>query len=805
MKKLLPLGLLILASCSTTSSLENGEQLYTGLIPTEYKNYEVSAHQEATQEEVEAAIATAPNGALLGSSYYRTPFPYGLWIWNSCAHSSGVIKKWLNSTFGKPPVLMGNVNPALRSSIAKNILHNNGYFNGNVTYSIREGKAITTKKDSIPKPRTAKIQYKVDFGHLYNLDSITYNNFPDHINSVLNDNPSNLLYAGAPFSVNNLDGERNRIYGLLRNNGYYYYQKQYTTFLADTVNSPGKVLLQVRMHDSLPSITTHKWVIGKTEVQIKRQILENVTDSIHRKFLTIRFAGKKPAIRPRVILGATKLWPGALFSEKKYEESLSDLNALGVFSSVDINFKPRLEDDGTVREVQDSIVQKYGAQRAGAGILDMTINAVLDKPYDVSFTATGKGKTDGRIGPGITFGLSKRNAFHGGELLSAEVGASYEFQTGGGRTTGSSYDFNTSLSLSLPRLLAPNFMLPSRKRWYSTPSTVINVVGETIRRSGFFNRNILSANLTYVFQPTATSIHQFTPLSIIYGKTTDKTDDYLSKIEESVTSVVATADEMTPFMRYKYTYSSPLTYRRPIYWETTVTEAGNVTSLLNMAMSGKKWNERNKKLLSTPYSQFLKFETELRKTWSLHDKSSFIAHLYGGVILPYGNSSTVPYSEQFFIGGANDMRGFAMYSIGPGNVHFDNKDMGYLYQNGDMKFVFNLEYRPHLFGSLYGAIFLDAGNVWYLNNSRQRDLNALRDAYVNSANPQNVPDFGFTKHLDAGIDIGCGLRYDLDFFVIRIDWAFAIHTPYKTSSSGFFNIPKFKDAQCLNFAIGYPF
>ena len=795
---------LLLAGCSTTSSLKDGEQLYTGLLPIEYTNYEASDHQTATQEELEAALATAPNGALFGSSYYRTPFPYALWIWNSCSNSHGVIKKWLNKTFGKAPVLMNNVNPSLRTSIAKNILQNNGYFNGNVTYSIKEGKPERTKSDSIKLPRTAKIKYRVDYGHLYTLDTITRTNFLMHMDTVLENNHTTLLHQGEPFSVENLDAERNRIYDVLRNRGYYYYQKSYTTFLADTLSKPGSVQLQVRMLDSLPDYATHKWIIGKTTVQIRRQAMESLTDSIHRRYLTIRFAGKKSPLRPGIVLAANKLRPGELFSEDKYEESINKLSSLGIFSSTDISFTPQKNSDGTIKEVHDSIIKKYGAQRTGAGILDMTINTTLDKPYDVTFTATGKGKTNGRVGPGITLGLSKRNAFRGGELLMGDVGANYEFQSGGSSNAESSYDFTTSLSLIMPRLLAPSFMLPQRKRWYVTPSTSISLAGEKIKRAGFFTRNILSFDYTYTFQPSASSVHVFTPFSLIYGKTTDQTLDYIQKLGESITSLISTADELTPRMRYKYTYSSQRSNRNPIYWETTVTEAGNILNLVNAAL-GHNWNTKNKKLLETPYSQFVKIETDISKTWRMKEKSDLIAHFYGGAIFCYGNSTTSPYSEQFFIGGANDLRGFTMRGIGPGNIHFEDKDMAYVYHNGDLKLLFNLEYRPHLFGSLYGALFLDAGNVWYMNKSRREALDVIYNINTKEYPASTPREYGSTKKVDIGIDIGCGIRYDLDFFVLRLDWGLALHTPYKTGVNGFFNIPKFKDAQCINFAIGYPF
>ena len=216
----------------------------------------------------------------------------------------------------------------------------------------------------------------------------------------------------------------------------------------------------------------------------------------------------------------------------------------------------------------------------------------------------------------------------------------------------------------------------------------------------------------------------------------------------------------------------------------------------------KKWSEEGKHVLGTPFSQFLKLETNFCKTWRVGDFSSLVFHFYGGIMKPLGNDSNGPFSEQMYVGGANDLRGFSMRTIGPGSVHIDDSNSQYLYHNGDMKLVVNLEYRPRLFGSLYGALFLDAGNVWVINKTR-RDM--LNETYHQDA---------FKK--DLAIDLGVGIRYDLDFFVLRLDWGFAIHKPYNSyyspkdnqtheTTSGFVNVRNFKDAQCLNFAIGYPF
>ena len=153
-------SLFMLASCSTTKGLRGNDQLFIGLTKIEYNNDDEADketdHFVTTKEEVEASLATAPNGALFGSSYYRTPFPYGLWIWNAFSGSKNKIAQWITKTFGKAPVLMRQVNPELRASVAQSVLHNHGYLNGKVSYKIVQQK----------NPKKAKIGYTVDFGKL---------------------------------------------------------------------------------------------------------------------------------------------------------------------------------------------------------------------------------------------------------------------------------------------------------------------------------------------------------------------------------------------------------------------------------------------------------------------------------------------------------------------------------------------------------------------------------------------------------------------------------------------------------------
>ncbi|MBQ4210417.1 MAG: BamA/TamA family outer membrane protein, partial [Prevotella sp.] len=171
----------------------------------------------------------------------------------------------------------------------------------------------------------------------------------------------------------------------------------------------------------------------------------------------------------------------------------------------------------------------------------------------------------------------------------------------------------------------------------------------------------------------------------------------------------------------------------------------------------------------------------------LSSHTQLVSHLDFGIIWSYGNSSAAPYTEQFYVGGANSIRAFTVRSIGPGSYEPSSKSSSYLDQTGDIKFLANLEYRSRLFGNLYGAIFLDAGNVWAMHYD---------DSRPNS-------QFKFKNVLkEMALGTGVGVRYDLDFFVIRLDWGIGLHLPYK---SGFYNLPNFKNGQSIHLAIGYPF
>ena len=754
---------LLLTGCSSTSNLPEGETLYTGMIGTQYNDMQKDTYYMTIQEETEAALACAPNGSFLGSPYMRTPFPIKLWIYNAFANSEKGVGKWMRNSFGQEPVLMSYVNPEVRALVARNLLRANGFFDAKVDYKTKEtGK------------RKAKIQYDVTFNHLYTIDTVEYLGYP-HINDSIIRATLNQSYIkpGEPFSVSRLDAERTRLGNLFRNNGNYFYRPAYSVYTADSISEPGKVKVRLQPDASMPDNAMKQWRLGHLNIVMRKSITEQPTDSFIHPIISVHYSGKKPPIKVKALLRDIKLRPKQMYSLSNYTESASIINSMGLFSMSDFTFTPK--------DTTDT-----------CSVLDMTLNCIFDKPYDASLEANFGMKSNDRTGPGLILGLTKRNAFRGGEKLTLNIKGSYEWQTGkkvaGSSSTINSYEYGADIMIEYPRLETP-FGLYTRHRFYSPPSTLFKLSGNVLNRADYFKMLTVTGAVTYKFQTSRFSHHELSPFLLDYNYLQHTTATFDSIMTANPAVYVSMRNQFVPKIEYSYTYSTTSAHRNPIVWQTTITESGNMLSLGYMA-AGKDFNTKQKDLFGNPFAQFVKISSSLRKTWSLTPKSQLVGSAAAWIIMDYGNTERAPYSEQFYVGGANSIRAFTIRSIGPGNYVAPNTHYAYLDQTGDIKLEANLEYRFNIVGSLYGATFLDAGNIWLMKHDDNRPGAKFKADSV-------------FKQLATGT--GVGIRYDLDFFVIRLDLGIALHVPYETGKSGYYNIPKFKDGLGLHFAIGYPF
>lgn len=732
----------------------------------ERKAEKAAEKQDATdfataKEEVDAVLAYPPNNAIFGSSSMSWPWKIGLWVHNGFYDSKGKFGQWIYRKFGTDPVLISNVSPEMRTKVATNTLHNYGYFRGKVSYE------VLTQKN----PKKAKVAYHVHAGQLYRLDSIAYQRFPMQMDSIFRRHQNGrLLKKGDAFSVVNLSAEQSRIGTLLRNNGYYYFQNDYTTFRADTLLRPGKVQLQVVPVSNRPVKADHPWYIGHATINVRETDMAPLTHTFTRRNYTYNFSGQKLPLRANLWRHAITHRTGHLYSEEDQEMTLQKLGELGVLSSIDVSYVPR---DTT----------------AACDTLDLIVSAVMDKLYDSTFEMNATMKSNQQVGPGVSYELAKRNAFRGAEKVSFKIFGSYEWQTGAGAQGGNSllnsYELGTQLAFKFPRFVFPGI---SRRRMRFPSSTTFSLDADWKNRSSFYNMFTTSLGITYTWYKRETAQHELTLLNLQFNKLNHTTQTFDSIMGANPALYVSMRDQFVPSMSYTFTYQSRSWRRNPWWVQLTAKEAGNLTAAI-YALAGESFSKKNKKLLGNPFAQYVKVTAEAHKLYKLTKDLQIAARVFGGVLYSYGNSETAPYTDQFYVGGANSVRGFTVRSLGPGSFKPENTKYAYMDQTGDVKLEANVELRARLFGDLHGAVFFDAGNVWTLRDDAKRPGARLTTSTL--------------KRIAFGT--GAGLRYDLSFIVLRFDVGVALHAPYDTAKSGFYNIERFKDSLGFHFAIGYPF
>lgn len=715
--------------------------------------------------EVNAALAYPPNNAFFGSSSIRTPLPTGLWIYNAYVGKTSRFGKWMFNTFAATPVYISTVNPETRALVAQNTLRNYGYFNGTVGYEVIQQK----------NPKKAKVSYTVNPRDLFRLDSIAYLKFPAYADSLIQLTwRQRNLKSGDPFSVINLDAERTRLYELFRNSGYYYYKTDYITFRADTIQRPGFVQLQVLPADNVPDEANRRYYIGTTTIRLYNNDTYELTDSVRLRDFTYLYKGDDEH-RPPLRFGALRrnlfYRQGSLYRQNIMSFVQEQLSDMDVFSTIAINYTPA--DTAATNDT-----------------LNIDITAVLDKPYDGEFTTKVTSKSNGQIGPGLSFSLSKRNAFRGAEKLKFEVYGSYEWQTSSNVASGNSvinsYEYGTSLTLEYPRLIFPGAHKIRRR---ASTSTEFTIDASWMNRADYFGMVSVGASLTYTYQSRPTIKHEFTPFSIDYDHLLSTTTVFDSIMAENEALYISMRDQLVPSMSYTFTYSSPRKARNPSTFILTVKESGNILSAL-YAMCGKSFKEKDKKLFNVPFAQYLRFEAEYRQEFRLTPSTSIATRIGTGAVFCYGNSTNAPYSDLFSVGGANSIRAFSVRGVGPGHYVPGTSEYSYIDQMGDFKIELNAELRFPIISMLSGAVFIDAGNVWLMDSDPDRPGGTF-----------DISRFG----KDLALGTGFGVRCDLDFLILRFDIGIGIHAPYDTGKSGYYNMVKFNDSLGYHFAVGYPF
>lgn len=755
----------VVCSCSTTRRIPDDEELYNGL----HLKVNAPGGQKAPDEmqsDMMSSINVKPNNPWpLLKPYKRHFFPLGMWVYNNWNDSARGLKGWLYRKLVSEPVLVSDVKPETRLKMLKSILDNNGYFNSSASYKVASGR----------NPKIANIDYTVNLGNPYLIDSVVFFNNPasgveQFIDSL--GRKSLYLVKGERFCVDSLSAERVRIANAMRNRGYYYFRPEYIEFLADSLVTPERISLKFSIAGNTPKLALVRYKTGNIYTTVFRRSdrRAGVPDTMENEngHLVVYRPSK---LRSDLIPSCIAFRKGRYFSVRQMDRTQTRLSRLGIFSNINIQPVP----NDTSADNPDPT-------------LDVYITCQFDRPMEATVEANVTSKSNSYIGPGLVFGLTNNNLFGGAEKFSVQLSGTYEWQTGRGRSSlFNSYEFGLSTSLAFPRLLAPAFIRRTRRElnW-----TTITLNANVMNRPHYFRMAEVGAGISYEWNHNRNVTNQFTPFKLTYTKLMRTTHEFDSIMVENPAVALSFESQFIPELSYTYNYDKWLERERinGFNFSATFKEAGNLFWCLWRAAGVKG----RKMLFGLPFSQFVKAQAQLVYTRRLVRGSDqwLVSRVFLGAEHAYGNSSTVPYSEQFYIGGANSIRAFTVRAVGPGSYRpAKTAKNGYFDQTGTFKFELNSEYRFPVISVLHGAVFVDAGNVWLLKDDPLRQGGTLRSE-------------NFLK--DIALGAGVGLRVDLGMMVIRGDLGYALHAPYDTGTKGYLNMP-FKKAFAFHLAIGYPF
>lgn len=757
-------SLVLLASCSVAKYIPEGELFYAGVKKIKYEDKGVghSNNSKSARKDMEDILNYKPNNSFLSSASIRLPITYPFYINKHFAHSKTFIGRWLYKNLGESPILISEVNPTLRASVAQQILEEYGYFHSTVTPEV-----IIQSTDSV----SAKTSYHITMGQPHLLDSIEYQIFNIPLKNLEEfcSKEHSLLKKGQPFGVLSLENERIRISEHLRQNGYYFFQPNHIIYEADTVQVPDRVQLRVQLSDKMLPEAYKPWQIGSITFNIRDGINSALTDSLLIGDILYKFH-KRPPVRLSVLTPRTKIAVDSLYRYSDQMNTLRAMAELNTFAYTDITY--RVSNDSTANK------------------LNVIINSQLDKPYSTELEGLFRFKSNNQVGPGVNLSINRKNIFKGGELLTITARGSYEWETK--RTQqGNSWDINSyelglSAALTFPRLLLP---FTTNKLSSYTTSTQISFNGVTLNRGHFYRQAQFGGDISYNLQPNGDTRHTITPISINYNHLISKTERFEEAIAHNPILGLSFRNQFIPQANYLFGYE----YKRPtsnhgVSLQLYLSEAGNLLSLFYKDKN-KIGNEPNK-FLGAPFAQFIKGTLELRYSYRFNSHLQLATRGYAGAVYSYGNMQTAPYTEQFYAGGANSIRGFNVRALGPGGYTPSEESLlSFMDRTGDVRLEGNIELRYKIIKSLELATFIDAGNIWLLRNDENRPEGLLSSKYFFN---------------DIALGTGLGIRYDLNFLVLRFDIGLPLHYPTRDNET-YFNALQNRSPLVYHLAIGYPF
>jgi len=719
---------LILGACRSTKRLKENETLVTRLeINGIDKDFSDQAYSYVS-------LDIRPNSA------------FNLWIYNTF-NSKG------RKNLGEAPRLLDSSLVEVSRLQLQKFLNTKGFLNASVENTIE----IDNKR--------ATITYNADPGTAFKFRNIDYDVEDDEIKKMYLSNRQKFskITPGARLDEDSIAYEREQIYLLMKRNGYYEFVRPYVRAKIDT--NLNASLADVEIQILNPGDSTHqKYYLDNTYIRIQpsSSVLAGGQPDTMRVDSQYKFFDYSKFFKPKKIANYIFLDKGDQYNIDNVEVSTQRLFELNVFKSVSIDFRKKRDEPNVLIGLVDMIPLKKKSNR-------------LDGEYTFNSSITG-------VQAGATY--QNKNTFGGAEVFEIKLRGGFQFDkniNGGLNDRLLSRDYQIGVSMNFPRLITP-FKIPPVGR-SGVPHTRIAVNYQIYNLRESYLRRGLGTTLTYDWMETKNRIHSLTPASLQYvqGRISDELVQYLESQGNSF-FLSTLRSQLVASSIYNYTYNLPqlTTLSNFVFFTGNLEVGGNMAALTSKIIDRSNSSNTGRMIFGVPYYQFVRLDADFRFYRSLGGERQFITRINPGIGYYYGNMQSLPFDKQFFAGGSSGIRAWQARTLGPGNYNRSSLPspearlrLRNLDQLGDIRIEGNLEYRfkildDFLGSKVKGATFVDFGNTWRLKDNPDFPGSQIR----------------FNRLWEqTAIGTGVGLRFDVSFFVFRLDAGFKVKDPQFSGSN----------------------
>lgn len=593
------------------------------------------------------------------------------------------------------------------------------------------------------------------------------------------------LYEGMPLDVSLITQERDRVIRYLQERGYFDLNKDFITFTADTVAGENNVRLAVRL--ACPAGVSQAkayrtYTVGSLTITETTNLDSDApTDTLRQGDVRLASNGRL-LLHPKVYDNHVAIRTGELYNEQDVQDTYASL--------------------GSLRPVDYATVRFFPSDGDTAATLDAQVGVKLGDKYTISAELDGT-NTSGDFGAALSLNFLNRNLFRGAEALTLKLRGAYEAIEGLEGYSNQNYvEYGAEATLRMPTFKFP--LLPRRVNRNLRAVSELNLMYNSQNRPEF-HRRVLTARWGYNWghhdRPRLQHTLDLVSLNYVFLPWISKTfeERYLEGTNPRY-SILRNSYENLFIMRtgYGLTYTkrrdaanASSTGTADYAVRFNIETAGNLLyAFANLTKLDKDAGGQYK-IFNIAFSQYAKADLDLTKTITINDHNALALHAAAGVAIPYGNSSIIPYEKRYFAGGANGVRGWNVRELGPGNYSSTDGKVNFINQTGNFSLLLSAEYRTQMFWKFSGAAFIDAGNIW------------------NTRYYENIPggQFKFHKALNQlAVAYGLGLRFNLDYFIIRFDAGMKAVNPAKHGNDHYPLLhPVLSRDFSLHFAVGLPF